>query len=93
MGTAAETVVLRVGDTVNEGVFSLWKGQRPLNRVPALRRSTCRPMYATISVRDSTSEMISSGITRPAYPHNWSAMRATEATCTPIKTLRSPRRF
>jgi hypothetical protein len=31
--------VSRAGVTVNEGVFSLWNGQRPLKLAPALRRA------------------------------------------------------
>ena len=30
--------------TLNEGVFSLWNGQRPFQEVPALRSATCSEM-------------------------------------------------
>ena len=39
----------RVGVTVNEGVFSPWNGQRPLNVVPAFLSWTVSPMSSTMS--------------------------------------------
>src|SRR5262245_25807077 len=37
----------RAGVTVNDGVFSLWKGHRPLYEAPALRSWTVSPMSST----------------------------------------------
>jgi hypothetical protein len=42
--------VSRAGVTVNEGVFSLWNGHRPLNDAPALRRLTLSPISSARSI-------------------------------------------
>ena len=52
--------VSRVGVTVNEGVFSPWKGQRPLKVVPAFLSGTVSPMNSTMS---SFSLMVAATLT------------------------------
>ena len=37
------------GDTMNDGVFSSWNGQRPLKLAPDLRRLTNSPTTCTMS--------------------------------------------
>src|SRR5919107_603625 len=55
-----------VGRTVNEGVFSSWKGQRPLSEpAPARRRATYSPITSSIRTRSRISAMSLSRI-RPA---------------------------
>ena len=45
----------RLGVTTNDGVFSPWKGQRPLKVAPALRRLTVSPTTSTMLSRLFTS--------------------------------------
>src|SRR6266699_3609780 len=42
----------RLGLTVKEGVFSVWKGQRPFQCSPAFFRFTKRPTSSTMSTRE-----------------------------------------
>ena len=48
--------------TLNEGLFSLWNGHKPLWLVPARLSDTYSPMTCTMSVRSRISAILSSGI-------------------------------
>src|SRR5215467_9247383 len=48
----------RFGLTVKEGVFSLWKGQRPFQCSPARLRFTNWPTFSTMSRRERISSRI-----------------------------------
>jgi hypothetical protein len=51
-----------VGDTMNDGVFSLWNGQDALKYEPAFLSGTYLPTSSTIFIRLSTSwEMVIAG--------------------------------
>jgi hypothetical protein len=52
----------RSGLTWKLGVFSLWKGQRPVNERPRRVSFTVSPMRATRSVRSLTCAMVSAEI-------------------------------
>ena len=47
--------VWRLGSTMNEGVFSAWKGHSALNVRPALRSATDSPTNSAMSTRALTS--------------------------------------
>ena len=54
--------IWREGLTMKEGVFSEWKGQRPLKFCPPLLSERWALMTSTISARSRIRLMISSGI-------------------------------
>src|SRR5262245_37525862 len=54
--------------TMNEGVFSAWKGQSPLWLRPDGLRLTKRQTRATMSTRSRTSRIVSSGISPTDSP-------------------------
>src|SRR5262245_6787757 len=62
------------GLTVNDGVFSAWKGQRPFQCEPALRRFTNRPTRSTMSTADRMSSS-----TACEYCINRSSVRSSSA--------------
>src|SRR5690606_10158503 len=65
MSSATEAVVkLLGGATVNDGLFSLWKGQRPSRLAPPFLSCTYRPTTSTTSTRARRSWMNDSGINR-----------------------------
>ena len=58
MGAAAEAVVeLLTGLTMNDGLFSLWKGQQAVNSWPCFFSGTRLSMSSTMSARLTSSSM------------------------------------
>ena len=62
-GLAAEAVVeALLGVDAEGGLFSVWKGQRPVQRRPTCLSAACSPMSATMSVAARTWATSSSGM-------------------------------
>src|SRR5690349_11462094 len=79
----------RPGRTWNDGLFSSWKGQSPLNAPPPADLSvTCCLTISTMSARSRTSAMSSSRIrpaTRAVYVRATTVLRRSSWGCGPSR--------